>query len=242
MKKKFLIGLFALAYIMVSSLSLLACSEPRPQKSEQHLQFQRISGKDEYRVIGLGNVEELNIIIPKTHNNLPVTEIGIQAFSNDGRGAYIISVFIPESIRNIANDAFSGCSNLTEIKIPDSVTSIGNSAFSGCSSLTEIEIPDGLTGIGTSTFSGCRSLTNIEIPDSITSIDNFAFINCSSLTKIIIPKNVAIIGFDAFQYCNNLTIYCEAESQPESWHLDWNILSHGLSKTYIPTVWGYTGN
>lgn len=37
--------------------------------------------------------------------------------------------------------------NITHIEIPDSVTEIGEGAFSGCSSLTEITIPDSVTRI-----------------------------------------------------------------------------------------------
>ena len=36
------------------------------QQAVQSLQYQRIAGKDEYRVIGLGNVAELDIVIPDT--------------------------------------------------------------------------------------------------------------------------------------------------------------------------------
>ncbi len=39
---------------------------------------------------------------------------------------------IPNSVTNIGNAAFSGCSSLTKINIPNSVTNIGNEAFSYC--------------------------------------------------------------------------------------------------------------
>ena len=42
------------------------------------------------------------------------------------------SYIIPNSVTNIGNAAFSGCSSLTKINIPNSVTNIGNEAFYDC--------------------------------------------------------------------------------------------------------------
>ena len=81
----------------------------------------------------------------------------------------------------IADDAFRGCSKLTNVTIPDSVISIGNYAFSDCSSLTSVIIGNGVTSIGNHVFEDCNGLANITIPDSITSIGYSAFEGCSKL-------------------------------------------------------------
>lgn len=75
-------------------------------------------------------------------------------------------------------------------------------------------------------------LTNITIPESVTSIGGLAFEGCSGLTNVIIPNSVTSIGLNAFDGCIGLTIYCEAESEPSSWHSDWN-------PDIRPVVWGY---
>ncbi|MBR2441893.1 MAG: hypothetical protein IKB20_02355, partial [Clostridia bacterium] len=41
----------------------------------ESLAFQKIAGKEEYRVVGLGTVSDLDIVIPSTYKGLPVTEI-----------------------------------------------------------------------------------------------------------------------------------------------------------------------
>ena len=112
---------------------------------------------------------------------------------------------IPNSVTNIGNAAFSGCSSLTRINIPNSVTNIGNEAFECCSSLTKINIPNTVTNIGKRAFLLCRSLTKINIPNSVTNIGDEAFSGCSSLTKINIPNSVTNIGYNAFYDCRSLT-------------------------------------
>ena len=94
------------------------------------------------------------------------------------------SFIIPNSVTDIGNYAFRGCSNLINITISDNVTSIGNNAFYGCSGLTNIIIPNNITSIGDDVFSGCDHLTSITIPDSIKRIGYMAFYNCNNLTDV----------------------------------------------------------
>ena len=118
--------------------------------------------------------------------------------------------------------AFYENTNITSVVIPNCVTSIGSYAFYNCISLSSITIPDSVTSIGDYAFYSCDSLTSITIPESVTSIGEYAFYSCDSLTSITIPDSVTSIGSYAFRYCDKLTIYCEAESQPGWWSLDWN--------------------
>lgn len=123
--------------------------------SAESLQYQRISGKDEYRVIGLGTVSSLDIEIPATYKGLPVTEIGASAFEEQ---IYLESVTIGNGVTNIGHSAFKECESLTSVTIGDGVTTIDSSAFGGCS-MTEIVIPDSVTSIGSGAFEYCKSLT-----------------------------------------------------------------------------------
>ena len=107
---------------------------------------------------------------------------------------------------SIDDNAFKGCSSLTDIKFPSTITSIGTSAFEGCSSLTDIvDIPESITSISDRTFYGCKALTHVEIPAGVTTIGDYAFYNCSSLESITIPDSVTSIGSYAFAYCDSLT-------------------------------------
>jgi hypothetical protein len=132
---------------------------------------------------------------------------------------------IPNSVTNIANDAFYYCINLASVTISGSVTNIGAGAFVWCfgltnatigngvtsigasafigTSLTSVTIGTNVTSIGASAFSGTR-LTSITIPNSVTSIGTGAFNGCPSLTSVTIGTNVTSIGNNAFENCSSL--------------------------------------
>ena len=131
-----------------------------------------------------------------------ITEIAEYAFHGCNQ---LTDIHIPATVNAIGNNAFSYCSGLTSIEIPDSVTTIEKYAFSCCSSLTSINIPDGVTSIGDYVFYNCRSLTSINIPESVTSIGKYSFNDCENLTSINLPDGVTSIGNSAFSGCNKLT-------------------------------------
>lgn len=112
-----------------------------------------------------------------------------------------VSVEIPDKIdgktvRDIGKNAFSGCSELSQIIIPDCVKNIKQSAFNGCSNLTAIDLPDNLTTIDVCAFANC-GFTEVIIPESVVIIDRLAFA-ATPITTITIPKNVETIGEGAF--------------------------------------------
>ena len=170
------------------------------EKGHHNLWFSFYS--NEYSVIGLGSFSGEELVIPSTHNGIPVTSIGYCAFEYCDS---LTSVEIPDSVTTIGNGAFSFCSSLTSVEIGDSVTTIGNGAFYNCTSLTSVVIPDSVTTIGDEAFAYCYSLTSIVIPDSVTTIGNGAFYECDSLTSLVIPDSVTTIGERAFSECDSLT-------------------------------------
>ena len=48
------------------------------------------------------------------------------------------------------------------INLPESLVEIGNGAFEGCS-LTAIKLPKEISDIGKSTFNGCEALISVEL-------------------------------------------------------------------------------
>ena len=165
-----------------------------------------------YTVTGIGEVTDTDIVIPDTHEGLPVTGIASWAFRGNTN---ITSVYIPDSVITFGFGVCLDCTNLTSIRFPSSIKVILGSFCSNCSNLVKVNIPDSVTSIGNSAFNGCSSLTSIIIPDGVTSIDDSAFKYCTSLTSVTIPINVTSIGKDAFLIAKTTVFYVLPTTPPD---------------------------
>ncbi len=112
---------------------------------------------------------------------------------------------VPSTVKTIADDAFSYCTELTSVEIPNSVKIIGDGAFFECTGLISVIIGNSVDDIGIGAFNGCTGLTSVVIGNSVKSIGNSAFAYCSGLTSVVIPNSVLTIGGRAFYNCSGLT-------------------------------------
>jgi len=103
----------------------------------------------------------------------------------------------------LKNRVFSD-TGILSVHIPNSVIEIGNGAFSGCTELTSVTLPNNLKIINIGTFFNCANLIDITIPESVNEIGTAAFKNCVKLTNLVIPDSVTKIGFGALDGCIGL--------------------------------------
>lgn len=96
----------------------------------------------------------------------------------------IRKVHLPDTIKEIGDNFFSGCSSLQQINIPHGVQKIGSNAFTGCESLREIHIPDTVIEIGEDLFDRCNFLEVYGKPGS--SIESYVqkYWNLSFLSEV----------------------------------------------------------
>ena len=175
-----------------------------------------------------------SVIIPSS-----ITKINQSAFYNCKK---LESVTILNGVEKIGSYAFSGCSSLASIEIPSSVTSIGEEVLSKCTSLEEITVPFVGNGSDKTHFgyifgAGSYYYNDDYVPTSLKKviltggeIGANAFSYCTSLEIVKIPSSVIKIDERAFYNCSSLIIYCEAESKPSGWDIDWNC-------SYCTVVW-----
>lgn len=110
------------------------------------------------------------------------------------------SFTVPESVVEIANSAFSGCTALTEVTLPK-VHTLGSNAFQSCSNLVTAHLPE-VTIINGSAFNGCIKLTSVSAPKAI-KVLNSAFYNCKELQNIAFPF-LQHLGIGVFSLCAKL--------------------------------------
>lgn len=122
---------------------------------------------------------------------------------NDATG----NVIVNNGTVSISSDAFNG-SNASKITLPESLVNIANNAFYGSTSLREINIPNSVTKIGASAFQNCTALTTVNIDtinSGLNSLGDNAFYKCRSLKELRLPYNLKHIGENAFSSCTSLT-------------------------------------
>lgn len=93
---------------------------------------------------------------------------------------------VPEYIREIGDDAFSGCRKLRAIRLGH-VSALGSRAFLGCG-LRSVTVPEGVKTLQMGVFGYCVELQSLSLPASIEWIDTNAFINCA-VQKYLVHEN-----------------------------------------------------
>lgn len=115
-----------------------------------------------------------------------------------------IKKIILSNVRLIEDNAFSRCTNLSEVVFSNKGVIICNGAFCDCTSLKEIKFSEGTPYIMPQAFSGCSSLEYVEIPSSVSWIGDLAFKGCTSLKHVKFHSDSTRINKDTFLGCTSL--------------------------------------
>ena len=147
-----------------------------------------------------------------------VQKIGRAAFQDNQS---IQKLWVSENIKEIDNQAFARCTNLTSVNFngTSKLQTIGTSAFYGDTALKEIIIPADVETIGMNAFRECAGLESVDLTnaDKLTTINSSVFYEDAALKNITIPKNVESIDDNAFAGCKSITeIYFSGDGKLKS--------------------------
>lgn len=157
----------------------------------------------QYTILGIGECTDSHLVLPgklTTADGMEhtVKSISSGAFSTNGS---ITIVSVMKGVEIIESDAFSVCTNLSDINLPSTLTTIKERAFYRCN-LDSLILPSNVKYIGDFAFAD-NSLTSVVIGDLVEYIGEGAFINNNRLTTVYYEGseeefNAIEIGKDAF--------------------------------------------
>ncbi|GMH76789.1 hypothetical protein TrST_g11395 [Triparma strigata] len=105
----------------------------------------------------------------------------------------ITKVVVASDVDEIAEYAFSGCSNVTEFnfgdKIEINVEMIINYTFYDCNNLVKVVLKEGVTTVESEAFSGCPNISTFIWPDSVKEVGDGVFQGCDKLHELAGSKD-----------------------------------------------------
>lgn len=150
----------------------------------------------------------LNIPTVAYYNGNPYTVTIIDSYAFAYCTGLTGALVLPNTIKEIGDDAFDKCGFTGIITIPASVEDIGYTPFYGCDGIDGFVVDpanedydsrdncDAVIRTYTNELKfGCKNST---IPNTVTSIAEDAFNRCTGLTSVTIPNSVSSIGGYSF--------------------------------------------
>lgn len=171
-----------------NGLSWYGAEHPKPERA-----LQKLVGKG-LRITAYTGFDAERVVIPAKIGGLPVVSIGEKVFKN----TTVSEVILPESIKAILREAFSGCKRLQHIDLPDGLEYLGSHCFAG-SGLTALHFPDRLKTIPEGCCGGCANLSDVTFGQQVQTIQGSAFHACKKLQTVSFPESLLRVDNDAFE-------------------------------------------
>jgi len=183
------------------------------------------------------------------YNTLPQTQ---ELYINSSK---ITSLTLP-AIASLGTKAFMNMKGITSVTIPASLTTIGADAFSGCSNLTDVYFQGTLAQWCAISFSNDQEAnpayngaalhiddsdiegTVMVVKNAITSINNYAFCGVNNYTSIEINATTTI-GTNTFKNCTAQILY-RGSASGTSGNVSWTWEDGVLTLTGTGTMNNYT--
>lgn len=117
--------------------------------------------QDDYYIIN--QIEQISFVdLSQTTN----TSIPTNFLNNKEQ---LVAIMLPETLKEIQNDAFRYCRSLYSINLPNSIENIGYGAFSYCQ-IDSLILPESLLSLGDYAFEECEKLVYVELPTKLSTL------------------------------------------------------------------------
>ena len=119
--------------------------------------------------------------------------------------------------------------------LPDSVADVADSAFSCCTELSHVSLGNAVTNIGASAFVNCQNLNTVTLGSGVARIGAFAFVACPNLRELYIAGNAPSFDGSIYGTLTTTTVYRLSEStgwDAPSWY--GYMMSH--SALWVPRI------
>ena len=117
----------------------------------------------------------------------------------------IETVYIPESVDSIGDNAFLGCTDITKVTTHDVVSwcgiHFGNTLITQNESYIYLSNP---VCVSRNLYIGNEQLTELNIPEGVKEIGYSAFERCLGITRVTLPSTLRKVGADAFADCEDI--------------------------------------
>ena len=157
-------------------------------------------------VLGIPAMMDENFVVPGT-----VESIQSRAFFGNGQ---LRSVYIPSSVKLIAREAFSDCSNLTSIFMEDGCTTLEYCCFGmqgGGGRETTVRLASTVSNLEYGVLCG-RPIKSFAMPFESKALPSWA---CGTPSTIYTHRNVHELGIIPYAY--EVTVYGYTGSAAEKW-------------------------
>ena len=156
------------------------------------------------------------LMIPKNVGPYKVVKLENDCFSDAVKNTMETVNIQNDSIQEIGDSVFAGCTNIKTVKIGNSVTSIGSSAFQGCTGMTELSIGSGVTNIKDNAFQGCHSLQKITFDAPIGGAASFPRENIgtnalSTGSSKLTVTGILEVGYGPFEWAMDPANYVDPD-------------------------------
>lgn len=144
------------------------------------------------------------ITLPTQYNNLPVTKIAANGFTQTNHAISHIfwSKDISDKVTVIGDNAFNAnytTGTLQYCELPNSIETIGSYAFANQGLLVLETLPTNLITIKNNAFTNCHNLQITYIGNKVTTIEPYAFNTAIGVESLTFGDSVQTIGECAFQ-------------------------------------------